>query len=115
MPNKPTRLYQNNKPGLRRHLKTHEMKRKELIIMVPDVVEVKRVQARHRKDIKEAKSLHKEKIEKQFSNGNLKDTNQTKYNTGKQLMFLSLTGILRHLQQIEFKLMNSTLALTNMT
>ena len=41
------------------------------------VVEVKRIQARHRKEIKEAKSLYKEKVKKkkkkQFSNGNLKE------------------------------------------
>ena len=38
------------------------------------IVEVKRVQARLRKKIKEAKSLYKQTIEfKQFSNGNLKE------------------------------------------
>ena len=36
--------------------------------MARGIVEVKRVQARLRKEIKESNSLYKEKVEKQFSN-----------------------------------------------
>ena len=37
-----------------------------------DIASVRRVQARLKKEIKEAKSLHKEKVEKQFRDGNHK-------------------------------------------
>ena len=72
LPSKTICHYQNNKPWIMEALR-NTLDEKKRAYMAHDIVEVKRVQVRLRKEIKEAKSLYKEEVEKQFRNGNLNE------------------------------------------
>ena len=71
-PAKPSTPARTTKPGLRSHLKP-TLNEKKRACAAHAIVEVQRVQARLRKEIKEAKSPYKEKMEKLFSSGNLRE------------------------------------------
>ena len=72
IPTKTVKVFPNNKPWITRSLKA-TLNEKKLAFQIGDKDERRRVQAKLRKEILEAKKQYKDKIESQFQHGNIAD------------------------------------------
>ena len=72
MPTKTVKIYPNNKPWISKSLKA-TLNEKKKAFQSGDKVERKRVQAKLRQEIIDAKKQYREKVEAQFEHGNMAD------------------------------------------